>query len=194
MSELKSKIILESRGDEADIAVRQLFVALKWTADVDLDLLAFYKAKDGHVGGVFSENYPGGTLGNLNRFPFIELNGDAGTQKSRGTKEEVLRISELGDMEEIYIVAINYSDAVADRPTSFKEYDGSVTVMNERWETVEVPLNSQEKGHAAVICKIDNTRKPIPPRLVNLNRIMDFKEFMTTIPGANMFVRLKLAP
>ncbi len=191
MSELKRKIILEAKGDEADISIRQLIVLLKWTADVDLDLLAFYNAKDGRTGGVFSENYPGGTLGNLNKFPFIELDRDAGVRALRGEKEEILRISELGDMAELYIVTINYTDAIADKPSAFNDYDGSVIVMNEKWETVEVPLNSPEKGHAAVICKIDNTSY-VRAKLVNLNKIMDFKDFMTTIPGASMFIRLKL--
>ncbi len=183
--------LLETHGDEADIAVRQLIVLLKWTGDVDLDLLAFYAAKNGRTGGVFSTSYPGGSRGALNHFPFIELGGDAGEAHSDSEKQEILQISELGDMAEIYIVAINYSDAVANIPSCFQDYGGTVIVMNERWETVEVPLNSTETGHVAVICKIDNTRPQVSPRLVNLNRMMDFKDFMSTIPGAEMFVRIK---
>jgi TRAP-type C4-dicarboxylate transport system permease large subunit len=37
--------------------------------------MAFYKAKDGRVGGVYSDNYAGGSLGNLNAFPYIQLSG-----------------------------------------------------------------------------------------------------------------------
>jgi uncharacterized protein involved in tellurium resistance len=192
-NEVRRRTILETHGDEADIAVRQLMVVLKWTADVDLDILAFYVTEDGREGGVFSENYPGGDQGDVNHFPFIELAGDTREGQAASEKQEVLQISEVGDMAEIYIVAMNYSDAVANVPSAFHEYDGVVVVMNERWETVEVPLNSTEKGHVAVICKIDNTRPQMSPRLVNLNKVMDFKDFMTTIPGANMFVRLKLS-
>ena len=190
MSELKRRIILEKKGDETDISVRELVVILKWTAEVDLDLLAFYQTKDGRTGGVFSDNYPGGTRGNLNKFPFIELDHDASVGASSGEKEEMLRISELGDMAEVYIVTINYTDAIANTPSTFRNYDSSVSVMNERWDSIEVPLNSPEKGHVAVVCKIDNTSHA-RAKLVNLNKIMDFKDFMTTIPGANMFVRLK---
>lgn len=191
MKKLKQKIILESRGQEADISVRQLVVILTWTADVDLDLLAFYKTRDGRTGGVFSKNYPGGTTGNLTKFPFIELNCDDGLDSSGREKEEMLRISELGDMTEVYIVAINYTDAVGNNPSAFIDYDGSVTVFNDKWDTIKVPLNSPEKGHAAVVCKIDHTDRHAPPKLINLNKVMDFREFMSTIPGANMFVRLK---
>ena len=42
-------------------------VTLQWTAAVDLDLMAFYKTKDGRVGGIYSDNYAGGSLG---RCPF----------------------------------------------------------------------------------------------------------------------------
>ncbi len=112
--------LLKTHGDEADISVRQLMVLLKWTGDVDLDLLTFYAAKDGRAGGVFSTSYPGGSRGDLNHFPFIEPGGDV-----------------------------------------------------------------------AVICKIDNTRPQMSPRLVNVNRMMGCKDFMSTIPGAGMFVRIK---
>jgi hypothetical protein len=45
-------------------------VSLKWTAAVDLDLMAFYKTKDGRTARVFSDNYPGGDLGSLKQFSF----------------------------------------------------------------------------------------------------------------------------
>lgn len=190
MKELKQKIILESKGQEADISVKELVVILTWSADVDLDLLAFYRAKDGRTGSVFSAHYPGGTLGSLKTFPFIELNCDDGIEASCGEKQEMLRISELTDMAELYIVTINYTDAVVNKPSAFIDYDGSVMVINDKWEAIQVPLNSPEKGYAAVVCKIDNTSQTAA-RLINLNSVMDFKNFMSTIPGANMFIRLK---
>ena len=184
--------ILETRGDNTNIAVRQLMVLLTWTGDPDLDLLAFYAAKDGRTGGVFSNRYPGGSQGDINHFPFIELTDDAGDAPLTASEnQEILQISELGDMAEVYIVAINYSDAVANISSRFQDYGGTVIVMNERWETVKVPLNSSETGHVAVICKIENIDLRESPRLVNVNKIMDYKEFMTTIPGAGMFIRVK---
>jgi len=49
----KHKIVLENNGDNAYLSVKQLIITLKWTADVDLDLMAFYETKDGKKGGVF---------------------------------------------------------------------------------------------------------------------------------------------
>ncbi len=108
MVDIKPKVVLENKGDEAYVSVKQLLVTLKWTADVDLDLMAFYETKDGKKGGVFSNLYPGGSLGSLNTFPYIELSGDEGVDAKGGDNEEVLRITKLDDMVEVYIT-INYT-------------------------------------------------------------------------------------
>lgn len=187
MAELRRKITLEKKGEEAYVSVKQLMVSLKWTADVDLDLMAFYRTKDGQVGGVFSDNYPGGTLGSLNTFPFIELSGDEGVGATGGDNEEVLRITKLDHLAELFIVTLNYTDAVEKRQSTFSDYDGSVNVMNDKGETVEVLLNSTDRGQVAVICKIDNS-SPMGAKLINMNNIMDLGDFLGTVPGANLLV------
>ena len=187
MATLKRKVTLTTKDEEAYVSVKQLMVTLKWTTAVDLDLMAFYKTKDGKTGGVFSDNYPGGDLGSLNGFPFIELSGDEGVGGEEGENEEVIRITKLDDIAELYIVTINYDDAVDNKPSAFSNYDGSVTVMNDKGDAVEVLLNSQDKGHVAVICKIDNT-SPMGAKLINKNDIMDLAKFAETIPGANLIV------
>jgi len=187
MAEIKRKVTLNSKGDEAYVSIKQLMVTLAWTADVDLDLMAFYKAKNEQTGGVFSDNFPGGTLGNLNSFPFIELSGDEGVGASGGANEEVLRITKLDELAELYIVALNYTDAIDKKQSAFDQYDGSVTVVNDKGEAVEVPLNSPNKGHVAVICKIDNSG-PMGAKLINMNDVMDLGDFVGTVPGASALV------
>ncbi len=187
MTTIKRKVTLDKKGDEAYVSVKQLMVTLKWTVNVDLDLMAFYKAKNGQVGGVFSDNYPGGNLGNLNSFPFIELSGDEGVGASGGDNEEVLRITKLDELAELYIVSINYTDAIDNRQSTYSDYDGIVMVVNDRGEAVEVPLNSPNRGHVAVICKIDNS-SPMGAKLINMNDVMDLGDFLGTVPGANLIV------
>ncbi|ELR98780.1 hypothetical protein [Gloeocapsa sp. PCC 73106] len=187
MVDLKAKIILNQKGEAAFIAVKQLMVTLKWSASVDLDLMAFYKAKDGRTGGVVSDNYPGGNLGNLNEFPYIQLSGDEGIGAKGGDNEEVLRITRLDDIAELYICTINYTDAIAKQDSSFSKYDGGVIVIDEKGETIGVPLNSEKGGHVAVIAKIDNT-SPIGAKLINENRIITLEEFASTIPGSQVIV------
>ena len=185
MVEIKRKVTLQNKGDEAYVSVKQLMVTLRWTADVDLDLMAFYRAKNEQVGAVFSDNYPGGTLGSLNSFPFIELSGDEGVGASGGDNEEVIRITKLDDIVEVFIVTINYTDATENRESSFNSYDGTITVINDRGEAVEVPLNSSDRGHVAIICKLDNT-SPMGAKLVNMNDVMSLGDFVGKIPGANL--------
>jgi len=187
MAELKAKVTLKTKGEEAYISVKQLLVTLRWTADVDLDLMAFYKGKDGRTGGVLSDNYPGGTLGSLNEFPFIQLSGDAGVGAKGGDNEEQLRIVKLDDLAEVYICTLNYTDASQKRSSSFSQYDGGVMVVDDRGESIAVPLNSPEAGHIAIIAKIDNT-SPIGAKLINENKIIDLDTFAQIIPGANALV------
>lgn len=187
MVELKAKVTLKKKGEEAYIALKQVMVTLKWTKDVDLDLMAFYKAKDGRIGGIFSDNYPGGNMGNLNEFPFIQLSGDAGVGAKGGDNEEVLRITKIDELAEIYIVTLNYTDAADKKDVSFSAYDGGIVVMNDKGESVAVPLNASEKGHVAVIAKIDNT-SPMGAKLINENKIYTLEGFIDKIPGANMLV------
>lgn len=187
MAELKAKVTLKTKGEEAYVSVKQLMVTLKWTAAVDLDLMAFYKTKDGRTGGVFSDNYPGGSMGSLNAFPFIQLSGDEGVGAKGGENEETLRIIKLDDMTEVYICTLNYTDASQKKDMSFNAYDGGVVVMDDKGESVAVPLNSTDRGHVAVIAKIDNT-SPMGAKLINMNNVMDLTGFVSTIPGANLLV------
>ncbi len=57
--------------------------------------------------------------------------------------------------------------------------------MDEKGQTIEVPLNSPNRGHVAVIAKIDNT-SPLGAKLINMNDIMDLPDFVGTVPGAEL--------
>ncbi|MBU1625911.1 stress response protein [bacterium] len=185
MPNLKAKVVLKTKGEETYVSLKQLMVTLKWTTAVDLDLMAFYKAKDGQVGGIFSDNYAGGSMGNLNSFPFIQLSGDAGVGAVGGENEENLRITKLDDMAEVYICTINFTDAVRKRSSTFNNYDGHIHIVDDKGGSVAVPLDSTQPGTVAVIARIDNTGF-MGAKLVNENRIMDMAAFQSTIPGANL--------
>ncbi|ELR98647.1 hypothetical protein [Gloeocapsa sp. PCC 73106] len=187
MVDLKAKVILNQKGEEAYISVKQLMVTLKWTANVDLDLMAFYQTKDGRDGGVFSDNFPGGNLGSLNEFPFIQLSGDEGVGAKGGDNEEVLRVTKLDDLAALYICTLNYTDASQKKDSSFSQYDGGITVIDDRGESIGVPLNSTTPGQVAVIAKIDNS-SPMGAKLINENSIIDLGTFVNSIPGAKLLV------
>jgi len=185
MAELKPKVTLKTKGEEAYVSVKQLMTTLKWTAPVDLDLMAFYKTKDGKVGGIFSDNYAGGSMGSLNTFPFIQLSGDEGVGAIGGENEEALRITKLDHLEELYICTLNFTDASQKRDSRFNDYDAEVTVVDDKNESISVPLDSSQPGTIAVIGRIDNSGI-MGAKLINENRILNMETFQSTIPGANL--------
>ncbi len=180
---------LKQKGASADIgAFKQIKVDLVWTAAVDLDLMAFYKTKDGRSGGVYSDNYSGGSLGDLNAFPFIQLSGDAGVGATGGDNREEMRIVKLDDFEELYICALNFTDASSGANKVFADYDARVEVVTDRGERHTVSLDSNKPGPVAVICKFAGSF--ISNSLVNDSEVMLLDEFRSRIPGAQ---NLKIA-
>ncbi|MCP4352126.1 MAG: stress response protein [Desulfobacterales bacterium] len=180
---------LKQKGAKADIgAFKQIKVSLIWTSAVDLDLMAFYKTKDGRTGGVYSDNYAGGSLGELNQFPFIQLSGDEGVGAGSGDKQEEMRIVRLDDFEELYVCALNFTDASSGENKVFANYDARVEVMTDRGEHHTVALDSAQSGSVAVICKFEAGM--ISNSLVNDSEVMNLEDFRNKIPGAS---ELKLA-
>lgn len=175
---------LKQKGANASIgAFKQLKVSLIWTSPVDLDLMAFYKTKDGKVGGVYSDNYSGGYLGDLNQFPFIQLSGDEGVGAVGGDNREEMRIAKLDDFEELHIVAVNFTDASSDSNNVFANYDARVEVITDKGEAHTIALDSQQSGSVAVLCKFASGF--MGASLVNNSDVMSFENFKSTVPGAS---------
>ncbi|MDM8552069.1 stress response protein [Desulfobacterales bacterium HSG2] len=175
---------LKQKGANAEIgAFKQLKLSLIWTSAVDLDLMAFYKTKDGRVGGIYSDNYAGGSLGDLNQFPFIELSGDAGVGAVGGDNREELRITKLDDFEELYIAALNFTDASSASDKVFADYDARVEVITDKGDTHTVALDSGQSGSVAILCKFASSF--MGASLVNNSEVMNFEAFKTAVPGAS---------
>ncbi|PID73246.1 MAG: stress response protein [Desulfobacterales bacterium] len=177
---------LRQKGTKADIgAFKQIRVALRWTSSADLDLMAFYRTRDGREGGVYSDNYAGGSLGSLNEFPFIELSGDAGIGGAGGDNREELRIKKLDDFEDLYICALNFTDASSGENRTFSDYDASIQIVTDRGETHTISLDSDRRGTVAVICRLSGGF--ISSELINDSDVMPLEQFRQTIPGAGEF-------
>lgn len=175
---------LVKKGASAQLgSFSQLMVTLSWTSAVDLDLMAFYKTKSGQVGGIYSDNYSGGSMGNLNAFPFMQLSGDAGVGATGGDNREEMRILKLDDIEELYICALNFTDASQGNNNSFVSYDAKVEVVTDKGERHTTSLDSNARGTVATICKF--TSGFMGMQLVNDSSVMDFNTFKNTVPGAS---------
>jgi tellurite resistance protein TerA len=182
---MSAGFVLEAKGDSRLVSVKQLVVELKWSAAVDLDLMAFYRAKDGRTGGIFSDSYTGGSLGDLNEFPFMRLSGDEGGDVAEGSYEESLQIVKLDDIAELHIVAVNHTDASSGTDGTFSDYDGRVEVTTNVGEMIKVPLASSAQGSVACICKIVNTNATTGPLLSNESVVESFDSFKARVPGAS---------
>ncbi|MBT9146853.1 MAG: hypothetical protein DDT32_00600 [Syntrophomonadaceae bacterium] len=175
---------LKQKGDKAVIGdSKQLKVSLVWTSAIDLDLMAFYKTKDGRVGGIYSDNYAGGSLGDLNRFPFMQLSGDEGVGDVGEDNREELRITKPDDFEELYIVALNFTAASSGSDKVFANYDARVEVVTDKGDSHSVALDSRQSGSVAVLCKFTSDFLGIS--LVNNSDVMAFENFKSVVPGAS---------
>jgi uncharacterized protein involved in tellurium resistance len=175
---------LKQKGANAVLgSFKQLKVSLIWTSAVDLDLMAFYKTRDGRVGGVYSDNYAGGSFGDLNQFPFIELSGDEGVGAVGGDNREELRIAKLDDFEELYIAALNFTDASSGSDKVFADYDARVEVVTDKGDRHMVALDSRQSGSVAILCKFTSTF--MGASLVNNSDVLSFEKFKNAIPGAS---------
>ena len=149
LTELNS--LLQTKGQNKTMLVSELTVQLNWQAAVDLDLMAFYRTKSGKTGGVYSSLYSEGGEGSLDRFPFIKLSGDAGVQSNHESKQETLTIKKFDELTEIYLVAINFTDASRNQKSSFSKFDGRVEVSNENNEKISVLLGMSARLFVAFV-------------------------------------------
>jgi uncharacterized protein involved in tellurium resistance len=185
--QLKSKVVLKDKGQSAVLpaSFNEMLVSLKWTKDVDLDLMAFYTTKDGQDGAVYTTNL-GGSHGDLNAHPFMKLSGDAGVGAQGGDNQEDLTISKLDTMKKIFIAALNYTAQSKNTPEAFGDYDGGIQVKTDGQsdeDSFGLLLDSMEKGTVALIATIDNTGVA-GPKLVKENRVMSLQDLVAAVPQA----------
>ncbi|MCK9429354.1 MAG: stress response protein [Candidatus Omnitrophica bacterium] len=187
--ELKPKIVLKDKNASASVGtIKQMRIVLQWKAKVDLDLMLFGKNKDGSNFSIFTKRL-GGSQGDLNSFPFINMEDDAGVDLKDGDKEEFITINKIdASVDELYIVCLNYTDASEGNSVSFSNYDASINMVKEDGSClVQGQLNSTETGVAAHLCTIKNGA--IGAEFINVGKIMSLDTLVTTIPGANALTK-----
>jgi hypothetical protein len=145
--------------------------------------MAFYRAKDGQVGGIFFPDSANGTSGDISRFPFIQLSQNPTIKTSAGPKHERLRIIHPHQMSEVYICVVNVTDTITGQRVSFSQYDARVILLDDKGDTTTIPLNFAEVGTMAIVAKIESTDQA-GTSLIPVRRVMDLTVFQTAIPGA----------
>jgi len=181
---LAPKLVLKDKGATAQLpTLKQALITLKWKSNVDLDLMLFGKKKDGTEFSVFTKLL-GGSQGDLNSFPFIQLSDDAGVGASSGDKEETITIAQIdSSIDELHIVCLNYTEASRGNSVAFNNYDATINIINDKSEClVQGQLNDTSNGIAAHLCTIKNGA--IGAQFVNQNKVYDIPGLVANIPGS----------
>ena len=153
----------------------------------EIDLCIFYKKKSGETGGVYTNtyNHKKNTEGSLMEFPFIFLMGE-GRPNNKYNDEEIIRIANIHDMEEVYIVAIDYNAAIEDE-TGF-----DIPVTLETTDTkpmVAIPYSRTKDAHGAILLlatlkESDNSSIVI----TNKSKQISLSDAYNEIPGFDSIV------
>lgn len=131
-------------------------IKLKWTADVDLDLHAFIRRKNGNEEHVYYANKQARN---------IRLDNDAGIGDLGGDNKENIKITSIEDVEVIIFAANIFSLG-----GSFADYDGQIIIRTNNGDKVTVPLSSPKTANWCVISKLTNNSNQ-GPTVININKV-----------------------
>jgi len=162
---------LVQKGATANIAaIKQLLITLTWSIAADFDLAAVYEAKDGRKGMVYF-----GDKGDMNAFPFINLDEDAGVGDAAGDNAETMRVVNMDDMDKIHIICWDYGQVQKGAPARFDGSDVKLAIMDDTGTDHAVVLETGTTGNVAVVATLDNS-SPMGAKLVNVSKAGTLKE------------------
>ena len=187
---LKRKITLKHKQDPVVFTFKgKLKINLYWTSDTDLDLCLFFRKKDGAIGGVFSDLYNGkkSDLGTLDKFPFIEHQGDITTLGPNGEAQEEIWVAKLDDIDEAFACIINYGAAIEGEDVTYAQEGGRIEIKSDDGDYLEVLADSADEGHVYCVCSIKN-KGDGNFALKNESRVMSLGDAFEQIPGFSLIV------
>jgi len=165
---------LKQKGEEANVGgFKQLMIAMKWTTAADFDLAAAYEGKDGKIGLVYF-----GELGDLNKFPFMQLSGDEGVGDKGGQNEETMRLAKLDELKNVWLICWDYGKVKDGSAARFKDSDVNLSIIDDKGTTYNVKLDTGDMGNVAIIATIDNT-SAIGAKLINTSKAGTLKGLKT---------------
>ncbi|MEY3219254.1 MAG: hypothetical protein RIT27_611 [Pseudomonadota bacterium] len=156
---------LKQKGQETFIPLMQLMATMKWTTAADFDLAALYETADGKTGLVYF-----GDRGDKNAFPYIHLNEDSGVGDKGGDNEEVLFITRLDDIKNVWIFCWDYNRAQKGETARFTDSDIQIIIEENTGKAITVKLDSIESGNIACIAHINNSNSE-GARLINMSKV-----------------------
>ncbi|WP_256761680.1 TerD family protein [Cohnella sp. WQ 127256] len=163
------KIELRKKGEVINLqkksgSLGEILVNLNWNrkktggglfkaaTGIDLDLGCLFEMKDGSKGGVQAL---GNAFGDINRPPYISLDGDDRTGALAGGENLRINGTKVADIERIVIFAFIYEGV-----TNWSQADGVVTIKQSGGPDIEVKMdeynNSKRLCAIAMIKNVNN--------------------------------------
>lgn len=155
------KIQLRKKGEVINLekkagSLGEILVNLNWNrkktggglfraaSGIDLDLGCLYELKDGTKGGVQAL---GNAFGDLNRPPYVSLDGDDRTGALAGGENLRINGAKVTEIERVVIFAFIYEGA-----TNWTQADGVVTIKQSGGPDIEVRMDeyNNSKGLCAI--------------------------------------------
>lgn len=157
---------LVQKGQTANLSdtFTQLKLTASWTEAADLDLAALWEKKDGTKGLVYF-----GQLGDLNAFPFVKLDKDAGVgnKVASGGNQETLKVTKLDDMKTLHLLVWDYGHIERGEPGRFGGV--KIALLDDTNTNHTVKLDGSTLANVIVLATIDNA-SAVGPKLVNTSK------------------------
>ena len=147
-------IVLDNIGDRSTFHTNEKFsIDLTWDVEIlwldDMDLMAFYLARDGSMGGVFSSEYGHRKKdyeGSLFEFPYIRFCNYSPITECENS--ERIYVQNMQWVDEINIVAVEYDLAVGDgsqyKPQESMHIFGDDSKSEKELEKIELSLYNND--------------------------------------------------
>jgi uncharacterized protein involved in tellurium resistance len=157
---------LATKGQTAELneTFKQLKLTASWTEAADLDIAALYEKKDGSKGLVYF-----GQMGDLNAFPFMKLDKDAGVGDKVGSSgnQESMKITNLDQLKAVHLIVWDYGNIEKGAVGRFGGV--KLSLKDDTGADHSVSLDGGSMANVVVIASIDNS-SPIGPKLVNASK------------------------
>lgn len=180
------------KNDSAYFSFKVFFdLILRWPAydgniPIDeIDLCIFYRKKDMTEGAIFTNNYRRGYEGSLVNPPYIQYMGEEYPNANDNYEEmntEWIRITKIQDMDEIFIVAVDYCAVAGLSRDSF-----SVSLFLETGDTdpllsMSYSKERNERGGVCLLASLLEVESGII-KIHNQSKIFTLEQACDNIPG-----------
>ena len=107
--------------------------------------------------------------------------GDVKEPGEGDESKEQINIARLDEIDEAYVVIVNYGAAIEGEDVTYAQEGGRIEVKSDSGDYLEVLADSNDEGHVYLVCSIKNRGEEYA--LKNESRVMTLSQAFKDIPG-----------